>query len=88
MTARAPKDDDGVTLKHGDYITFTFGIPPICVTAMLTAGETGWQVECLHPTNVKPKHTSLADLTKHYQIWKAEKERVRAVLKILADEAE
>lgn len=77
----APRDEDGIRLKHGDYITFTFGIPPICVTARLTQGPTGWSVECLHPADVTPKWTTLADLTKHYQIWKAGKERVAAVLR-------
>lgn len=77
----APKDEDGVTLKHGDYITFTFGIPPICVTARLTEGPTGWGVECLDPPDVKPKRSALKDLTKYYQIWKASKQRVQAITK-------
>ena len=81
-----PKDEDGVRLKHGDYITFTFGIPPTCVTCLLTHGAGGWSVECLHPPDVKPKHQSLPDLTKHYQIWKASKHRVRAVLRTFADQ--
>lgn len=78
---RNPKDDEGVPLKHGDYITFSFGIPPICVTARLSEGSAGWGVECLHPEDVKPKRTTLKELTKYYQIWKASKPRVAAVLR-------
>ena len=80
------KDEDGVPLKHNDYITFTFGIPPICVTARVTQGHTGWGVECLHPADVKPKRTTLKDLTKYYQIWKASKPRVAAILRALEGE--
>lgn len=83
MSLGKPKDEDGVPLKDGDYITFTFGIPPICVTARLSEGSTGWGVECLHPADVKPKHTTLKDLTKHYAIWKASKQRVASLLKTL-----
>lgn len=74
-----PKDDDGVPLEHNDYITFTFGIPPTCVTALVTKGHTGWGVECLHPADVKPKRTTLKALTRHYQIWKARKQHVSAI---------
>lgn len=81
-----PKDDDGVPLENGDYITFTFGIPPICVTARLSKGHTGWGVECVHPTDVKPKRIMLKDLTKHYQIWKAARPRVVAILRALKEE--
>lgn len=78
-----PKDEDGVPLKAGDYITFTFGIPPICVTAQLTDGLDGLGVMCIHPADVKPKTTTLKDLTKHYQVWKASKQRVAAALRQL-----
>lgn len=85
MSQKKPRDEDGVILKHGDYITFTFGIPPICVTARLSEGSAGWGVECLHP-DVTPKRTTLKKLTKHYQIWKASKQRVASVLRQLAVE--
>jgi hypothetical protein len=81
MASAAPKDEEGVTLKHGDFITFTFGIPPTCVTARLSLGPDGWSVECIHPEGIKPKHTSLSDLTRYYQIWKASKARVQAALR-------
>lgn len=77
----APKDEDGLPLKVGDYITFTFGIPPICVTAQLTEGRDGLGVMCLHPADVKPKTITLKDLQKYYQVWKASKQRVLAVLR-------
>ena len=86
MSLSKPRDEDGVPLKDGDYITFTFGIPPICVTARLSEGSTGLGVECLHPADVKPKRTTLKDLTKHYQIWKASKPRVSAILRALEQE--
>lgn len=86
MTDAAPKDEEGVTLKSGDYITFTFGIPPICVTARLTLGASGaWGIECIHPPDVKPKCSPLSEVTKYYQIWKASKDRVRAALKTFSD---
>jgi hypothetical protein len=84
----APKDDEGVHLKSGDYITFTFGIPPICVTARLTERDGAWGVECIHPPDVKPKTCTLAELTRHYQIWKASKARVQAVLRTYSDPKE
>ncbi len=85
---KAPRDEDGITLKHGDHITFTFGIPPICVTARLVEGDKDWHVTCVHPADVKPKTTTLRDLTKYYQIWKASPERVRAALKTFAEGGE
>lgn len=77
----APLDDDGVALKHNDYITFSFGIPPTCVIARLTQGPSGWGVECIHPHDVIPRRSTLADLTKYYQIWKASKKRVNAIMR-------
>ena len=73
------RDGDGIPLKAGDYITFTFGIPPTCVTARIGADGSG--VECLHPPDVKPKHIALGEVMKYYQVWKASKQRVQAVLK-------
>lgn len=81
---RAPRDEDGIPLRDGDYITFTFGIPPICVTARVSNIGDKWGVECIHPDGVQPKRCSLDDLTLHYQIWKAGKDRVAAVTKTLA----
>jgi hypothetical protein len=79
--SKAPRDEDGVPLKSGDHITFTFGIPPTCVTARLTQSDAGWSVECIHPPDVKPKWTTLSELTLYYQIWKASPDRVRAALR-------
>ena len=81
---RAPRDEDGIPLKDGDYITFTFGIPPTCVTARVSNIGGKWGVECVHPDGVQPKRCPLDDLTRHYQIWKASKDRVAAVTKTLA----
>lgn len=75
------KDDDGIPLKVGDYITFTFGIPPTCVTCQIMDSKDGWSVQCLHPQDVKPKVLPFAELTTHYQVWKASKQRVAAVLR-------
>ena len=75
------KDEDGVPLKVGDYITFSFGIPPTCVTCQITDGKDGWTVQCLHPQDVKPKALPFAELTQYYQVWKASKQRVAAVLR-------
>lgn len=78
MTARAIRDDEGVPLKSGDHITFTFGIPPICVLARLsTTGGEFW-LDCLHPADVKPKREKLSELMKYYQVWKAHPWRVAA----------
>lgn len=79
MTLEKPKDEDGVTLRDGDYITFTFGIPLICVVAQISEGSTDWGVNCLHPTDVKPKRTTLKELTKYYQIWKASPKHVSSI---------
>jgi hypothetical protein len=84
----APKDEDGVTLKNGDYITFTFGIPPTAVLARITKGATGWGVECVHPIDVKPKRQTLTELTKYYQIWKASNQRIAAALRDFAPDQE
>lgn len=83
-----PKDEDGVKLKSGDHITFTFGIPPICVTARITERDGSWTVECLHPTDVKPKLTTLKELMQYSQIWKASRHRVDAVLRTMRTQTE
>lgn len=82
--SKPPKDEDGIPLKSGDHITFTFGIPPICVTARVSNIGDKWGVECIHPEGVQPKRCALDDLTRHYQIWKASKERVASVTRTLA----
>ena len=79
--AAAPKDEDGVTLKSGDYITFSFGVPPIGVTARVTENEGSWSIYCIHPADVKPQSAKLSDLTKHYQIYKASRQRVDALMR-------
>jgi hypothetical protein len=72
------RDEEGIPLKSGDYITFTFGIPPICVLARLsTTGGKLW-IDCLTPDDVKPKRERLSDLMKWYQVWKAAPARVAA----------
>lgn len=74
------RDEDGTPIKSGDHITFTFGIPPICVLAVVS-GEKDLQITCLDPPDVKPKRESLKNLMKWYQVWKAPKERVSAYLR-------
>ena len=72
----AVKDEDGIPLRHGDYITFSFGIPPISVLARLTEADGKWMIECIDPPEVKPRRSSLADLRRSYPIWKASQHRV------------
>jgi len=76
------KDDDGVPLKPGDYFTFAFGIPPTCVTCQITEGKNGLGYQLAHPDDVQPRSGDLADLMKYYQVWKASKQRVAAVLRV------
>lgn len=78
MTDRI-RDEDGIPLKSGDYITFTFGIPPISVLARLSSTGGEMQIECLDPPDVKPKFENLKTVMKFYQVWKAPKARVDAV---------
>ncbi len=75
------KDEDGITMKSGDYFTFSFGIPPICVLAQITGQEPMLGYQCLFPEDVKPKSGKLSDLTKYYQVWKAGKARVESYRK-------
>lgn len=72
------KDEDGKEIKAGDYITFTFGIPPISVLCKVTSTGGPLHIECLDPPDVKPKRESLANVMKWYQVWKAPKARVSA----------
>lgn len=72
------RDEDGVPIKPGDYITFTFGIPPISVLCRVTSTGGQMQIECLGPPDVKPKRESLANIMKWYQVWKAPKGRIDA----------
>ena len=73
-------DDDGIPILSGDYIIFSFGIPPTTVLAIVS-GEHDLQIECLSPPDVKPRRESLKNLMKWYQVWKAPKARVAAYLK-------
>lgn len=72
------KDEDGLEIRSGDYITFTFGIPPISVLCRVTSAGGPLQIECLDPPDVKPRRESLSNLMKWYQVWKAPKARVAA----------
>lgn len=76
------RDEDGLPIKDGDHITFTFGIPPISVLARVQRKQGGdlW-IECLSPPDVKPKHERLSDLMRWYQVWKAAPARVAAFLR-------
>lgn len=70
------RDEDGEALKSGDYITFSFGIPPTSVLCRLTSTGGPLVAECLDPPNVKPRTEKLASLMKWYQVWKAPAARV------------
>jgi hypothetical protein len=83
---RQPVDESGLPLSDGDYITFSFGIPQIGVTARISETSTGWVVNCLHPVDVKPKQIALKELTKNYQIYKAGEQRISDVLRALQAE--
>ncbi len=78
MTDKPIKDEDGIPLRAGYYITFTFGIPPISVLCRLSSTGGDMQVECLDPPDVKPKRESLANLMRHYHVWKAPQARFAA----------
>jgi hypothetical protein len=80
----APKkviDEDGVPLKAGDHLTFTFGIPPTCVTCRLDEESDRLVAHVIHPLDVKPRSLPLDELMRHYQVWKASKARVAAITK-------
>ena len=77
-SAKILRDDDGIPLREGDYITFIFGIPPITVLAILTTKDEDLWIECLSPHDVTPKRERLSSLMKHYQVWKASQGRVAA----------
>lgn len=77
----APRDEDGIPLKAGDHITFTFGIPPTSVLARLSQGSAGLCIDCLYPPEVQPKQEALSNLMKWYQVWKASPARIAAYTK-------
>ena len=72
------RDDDGIPIKSGDYITFSFGIPPVSVLAKVHGEDHDLGIVCLDPADVKPKRESLKNLMKYYQVWKAQKGRISA----------
>lgn len=74
-------DEDGVPLVAGNHLTFSFGIPPTCVTCRLDAVGEQLVAHVIHPPDVKPKSLPLVELMRHYQVWKASKQRVAAVTK-------
>lgn len=80
MTPKVAKDEEGRPIRSGDYITFTFGIPPICVTARVYQANEELQIECIHPVDVTPKRESLANLMEWYQVWRAPNERVANIM--------
>lgn len=73
------RDEDGVPLREGDYITFSFGIPPISVLARLSESKGEIWLTCLSPDDVTPKREKLSTLMKYYQVWKASQARVASV---------
>ena len=79
MSGASIRDEDGVPIRTGDHITFSFGIPPITVLCLVTSAGGPMQIECLEPADVKPKRESLANIMKWYQVWKAPKSRVDAL---------
>lgn len=72
------RDEDGVPLNVGDHITFSFGVPPTSVLAVIVEKGTHLWIECLHPDDVKPRQERLDRLMKWYPIWRAPKSRVSA----------
>jgi hypothetical protein len=70
------KDEDGKPLKSGDYITFSFGIPPTSVLCRINSTGGPLVAECLDPPSVKPRTEKLASLMNWYQVWKASTARV------------
>jgi len=80
MSPKVAKDEEGRPIRSGDYVTFTFGIPPICVTARVYQANAELQIECIDPPDVKPKRERLADVMEWYQVWRAPRERVANIL--------
>lgn len=60
-------DDDGCKVKSGDWISFSYGIPPVCVRARLSnrAGTLWATVLGRH----RPREIKLKDLRKHVGNW-------------------
>ena len=75
------RDEEGLPIKDGDHITFTFGTPPITVLARVTTTTGELWIDCLTPPDVKPKREKLSELMKWYQVWKASPQRVAAYRK-------
>jgi hypothetical protein len=74
----AVRDEDGIPLKSGDHITFSFGTPLICVLARLSTIKGDLYINFLHPIDVTPKQYPLKELMRYYQVWKAHPWRVAA----------
>ncbi|MBL8561419.1 MAG: hypothetical protein JNN06_03980 [Gemmobacter sp.] len=64
------RDDDGAVLQEGDFVSFTFGIPPTRVVAQLYAKDGALWIHCIWPEDVKPQREKLSRVKKWYQVWK------------------
>lgn len=78
------RDEDGVKLRDGDYITFSFGIPPTSCLCRINHDGKEWIMTVIDPPDINPKQEKLAKMMKWYPIWKASKERVAAATKNFA----
>ena len=63
-------DEDGIPLSAGDFITFSFGIPPTSVVAQLYEHKGALWVNCIWPEDVNPKREKLSRIKKWCFVWK------------------
>lgn len=69
--AKVIKDEDGKVIKHGDTISFAYGIPPVCVRAKVEDRDgTLWIVV---PPPHKPSTERLSKVKKWYNIYLEER---------------
>ena len=62
MADRPIKDEDGTIVKEGDFIRFSYGIPPVVVRAEIIARD--GKLIALTPGH-KPDECSLRQLRRH-----------------------
>lgn len=61
------RDDDGMAVKHGDYINFSYGIPPVMVVARVYKRNGVLFFKC--QGNHNPPIGKLKDLRRHVVSW-------------------
>jgi hypothetical protein len=67
MTRPAERDDFGYEVKPGDWISFTYGIPPTRVDAQISGEKGALLGTCMG--HHQPKHFRLRDLRRYVGSW-------------------